>query len=282
MIWLLLDAKVDSDGHPLLEVKSEIPEEEVIRIRDCFDFCGPYNTMKMAINVAIRNGNQLQLHMHPMNLNRYRTGKKYDDAITIANQYALNYATSIKSFIDFTERQLRKKCSETDLEAYQKTQSTLYDDHFEYRFWMRLRNYIVHRSFPYSNVEDSLSGVKVQCPTKRLLEYEKWNTVRDDLVSMGEYVEPEKTVYKMNALLTALRIDYLSYFAGSIISALETYHQFCRSHGITNAMFCQVEKREDIAKGNFHANPMPIDILHEAFNELKMNPRIKFDIVDEN
>lgn len=278
-MWLLVEQKPDDKGNIALVAQSEIAESEVKRVRDCFLFANSYATVKIAQDIAMRNGRVLQQHMEPANLLKYQRDEKTDNAAIVANQHVLNYATSIKTFIDVTERQLRLTRSEQDLQQYQAAQSHLYDKHVEYRFWMRLRNYVVHCGFPYTQVTASADGVKVLCSKKRLLEYNKWNQVKHDIEAMGEYIELDKMIYEMNVCLMALRLEFVGIYADEITAATRIYGSFCREYSVERPLFVEVAKREDFGHGHFSFNPLPVKSLQEAVKDLQHNPHIKLNII---
>lgn len=261
-----------------LEVISEIDEAEVEKLHGCFAFTSSLSIAKMAMNIALKNGQVFMYHMLPDNLSKYRSGAEAENAVIISNQYALNYATSLKSFIDITERQLRKTKEDKELNDYKAVQRQLYDSCLEYRFWMRMRNYVVHCGFPYTQSINTEKGLSILCSKNRLLEYNKWNQVKQDIEKMGEYVELEKMVDKANVCLTALRLTYTSLHAKDIIKAIEMYGEFCRKYSVKHPVLAYTERFEDFANGKFKANPLPVNILFEAFEELKSNPHVKLHI----
>jgi len=267
------------DGKLTFVEKGSMSLEEVERIKSLFEFTSSYSVVKMMENVVIRNHQDYLHHMQPENLAKYADA--LDDAVVIANQFALNYATSIQSFIDISERQLQKtKTTEKELEFYRQFQHQMYDSNLEYRFWMRLRNFVVHCGFPYTEVTQNSNGIQVLCPKSHLLSSRKWNAVQKDIENMPNDVRIEAMVCKMTHCISALRLVFVGLYAEEITSALREYAAFCRQYNVKNPEFIEVESEENIRNGLSY-NPLPVTFLHDALEDLKKVPFVNLKIIDE-
>ena len=277
VMWLMYDM-VSTDGQHTLVGKGEVAYEEVKRIKALFEFTSSYSVVKMMEDVVIRNHRDYINHMHPENLRQYHT--EMEEAVIAANKYALNYATSIQSFIDVTERQLRiTKGEGKELELYRAFQSQMYDSHVEYRFWMRLRNFIVHCGFPYTEVNHNAREMEIRCAKSHLLSSGKWNTVKQDILKMSEYVKIEEMTGKMTGCISALRLAFVGMYAEDIAQASVEYATFCRQHDVREPVFVEVESEEDIGIEGFSFNPLPVSDLVLALDDLKKVPFVKLNLV---
>lgn len=274
-MWILLDTIIEN-GIPCLVEKREISVDEVFRIKNLFSFADSYSVVKMMEDVVIKNHHDYGIHMHPNNLLQYRD--KLTEAIVIANQCALNYATSIQSFIDVTERQLKiSNRTEKELTLYNRFQSQMYDTHVEYRFWMRLRNFIVHCGFPYTKIIHNSEGLEILCPKSHLLSSGKWNAVKQDILKMPEYVRIETMIVQMTSCIRALRLAFVGIYAEDIARASVEYTSFCKLHDVREPVFVEVDSEDAIGLGAFSFNPLPVSELLSALKDLKNVPFIKLN-----
>jgi len=279
-VWLLFDKHFENNKHVLTD-KGEISKTEIDDLFGLFSFCAPYTTVKMMESIVLRNGLAFQQHMSPSNLLKYRQNDDYDAAIETANQLVFNYAASIKSFIDITEATLKESRSEDQLELYRSYQTSFYDNQVEYRFWMRLRNFIIHRGFPYTRVHDSAkAGVQVLCEKSHLLTFSGWNTVKPDLLQMDRYVDMHDMVKSMNTCIQALRLAFIGLYANDILNAISGYGAFCRKHGIKEPMFTEVDSIQSFSPEKAAFTPIPLDELRQAFEDIRRVPFVEIQITD--
>lgn len=70
------------------------------------------------------------------------------------NRAFLNLLSSIRSYLDFMERLLKKRYGEESVlfSNFKKSCSREYDGYFSYRFLYNLRHYAQHKGFPISNI----------------------------------------------------------------------------------------------------------------------------------
>ena len=160
-----------------------------------------------------------------------------------------------------------------------RIEESFYDNNIEYRFWVRFRNYVVHYALPYTGLEaDGANGIQIVCKKKHLLEFEKWNQVRNDIENMDENVNLPIMVEKMNVLIDALYIHFYTYFAEEIGSATIKFGEFCKKHGTQTPV---IVKAEDLwKKEGICVQPLPRKELVQALEILKANPNIKMDFVE--
>ena len=197
--------------------------------------------------------------------------------ITLANKATLNYATSIKTYIDMETRLLKKRASRQAFDSFNSLCHNFYDQHIEYRFWSNFRNYIVHCEFPYTIFQDSVeTGCKIICTKEHLLEFDNWKQSRNDIMNMGEIINLPILVDNMSSLIYALYIDFFSYFSTEIIKGIETYGDFCRKYNVKIPAIVKTEN-----KGTFqgcHMQPLPVNELKASFDMLKNTPNVDIKI----
>lgn len=276
-MWSLFDLR-QKDGGKSLEWVCELPEDEATDFIEKFRFVSSYSVVQMAKSIAIKNGIIYKHHMQPDSINAYHQ-EQVDDIVVIANQQALNYATSIKTFLDWTERELRITNKLKELEDYQQTQRIIYDSQVSYRFWMRLRNFLVHHGFPYTSAVIAKTGIHIQCSKEHLLTFSNWNTVKADIEQMPDVIELHDMVPAVNACIQMLYLDFLKLFGNEIITAMKAYSAFSRKYGVKQPMFSEHFTAGEENADGFSLMPVPVGELMNAFSDLRKHPGVKIDIV---
>lgn len=259
-------------------IKNEISQAELTQLNDAFSICSIYHSITQIKNIVIENGESFKQFMSSTNMTELsKHNISPERAITLANKAVLNYASSIKTYIDMETRILRKKSSQTALDSFNTLCHMFYDKHLEYRFWSNFRNYIVHCEFPYTIFQNSIeTGCKIICTKDHLLQFDNWKHSKNDIMKMDEIVNLPVLVDNMSSLIYALYIDFFSYFATEIIKGIETYGDFCRRYDVKNPVIFKTENKDKLT-GN-HIQPLPVNELKASFDILKNNPNISINI----
>lgn len=257
-----------------ITIKKEISQEDLTELNTAFEICSLYNSITQIKNIVIENGESFKSYMSPQNLLSIRKHNITPErAITLANKAVLNYASSIKTYIDMEIRLLKKNATETDLIQFNEICHTFYDKNMEYRFWVNFRNYIVHCEFPYSIYQESAEeGCKIVCPKERLLKFDNWKHSKSDIQKMEDEIDLPALVDNMSSLIYALYIDFFRYFANKIVESISTYSKFCKKYDVEIPVIFKMNNSENIE--NCHFQPLPIKELKDSFDILKSNPRV--------
>ena len=259
-------------------IKDEITQEELTQLNTAFRVCSLYHSITQIKDIVVENGESFKRFMNPQNLQEIRKRNVPPErAITLANKAVLNYASSIKTYIDMEKRLLTKRATESDLKLFEDMQHAFYDKNMEYRFWANFRNYIVHCEFPYSIYQESVeNGCKIICTKEHLLQFDNWKHSKADIQQMGEQIDLPALVDNMSAMIYAFYIDFFSHFAKDITDGITTYGEFCRKYGVRVPVIFKMENREQAAGSHFQ--PLPVKELRASFDILRNNPHIKIDI----
>lgn len=259
-------------------IKNEITQEELAQLNSAFRVCSFYHSITQIKDIVVENGESFKRYMSSQNLKRIKDNHVLPErAITLANKAVLNYASSIKTYIDMETRLLKKKSSEDAVASFEKLCHTFYDKNMEYRFWANFRNYIVHCEFPYSVYQESVdSGCKIICTKEHLLQFDNWKHSKADIQQMGDTIDLPALVDNMSGMIYALYIDFFSYFAKDILDGIATYGEFCRKHSVKVPVIFKTENKETLA--GTHYQPLPIKELRASFEVLKNNPKVEIEI----
>ena len=97
-------------------IKDEITQEELTQLNTAFRVCSLYHSITQIKDIVVENGESFKRFMSPQNLQEIRNRNiPPERAITLANKAVLNYASSIKTYIDMEKRLLTKRATESDL-----------------------------------------------------------------------------------------------------------------------------------------------------------------------
>lgn len=259
-------------------IKDEITQEELTQLNTAFQVCSLYHSITQIKDIVVENGESFKRFMSSQNLQEIRKRNVPPErAITLANKAVLNYASSIKTYIDMEKRLLTKRATESDLKLFEDMQHAFYDKNMEYRFWANFRNYIVHCEFPYSIYQESVeNGCKIICTKEHLLQFDNWKHSKADIQQMGDQIDLPALVDNMSAMIYAFYIDFFSHFAKDITDGITTYGEFCRKYDVRVPVIFKMENREQVAGSHFQ--PLPVKELRASFDILRSNPHIKIDI----
>ena len=266
--------KTDAD----IVLKNEITQGELTQLNSAFRVCSIYHSITQIKDIVVENGESFKRFMGAQNLKMLRRNNVSPErAITLANKAVLNYASSIKTYIDMETRLLKKKSTKEALSSFEAICHTFYDKNIEYRFWANFRNYIVHCEFPYSVYQESVdTGCRIICTKEHLLQFDNWKHSKDDIQKMDDIIDLPGLVDNMSGMIYALYIDFFSYFANNILDGINTYGTFCRKYDVKVPVIFKTKDKENI-EGS-HVQPLPIKELKASFDILKSNPKIKINI----
>ena len=255
-----------------IHIKNEITQEELDLLNSAFSVCGPYNYFTELKDIVLLNGSEFQRFMKPETLQKlHGNHMSYKQMITTANKIVLNYATSLKIYVDTEERYLRENKGEKTAKGFHQLCSQFYDKNIEYRFWMNFRNYVMHYDLPYCSFKEEIgSTCRVVCPKDHLLKFSNWKHTKADIEKMPDEIDLPAMVENMSSMIYALYMNFFTYFAPEIELGLRIYGKFCRDHNVKSPIIAKTDARENLSGLNLQ--PLPVAELNAAFKVLQSNP----------
>lgn len=259
-------------------IKEEITQDELKMLNSAFTVCSLYHSITQIKDIVVENGESFKKFMCSENLKEI--SKHYitpERAIMLANKAVLNYASSIKTYIDMETRLLKKGASEEAVTMFESICHTFYDKNMEYRFWANFRNYIVHCEFPYSIFQEHADeGCRIICTKEHLLQFDNWKHSKADIEKLGDCIDLPSLVDNMSAMIYALYIDFFRHFAKTITEGMAIYGEFCRKYDVKVPVILKMKNREQVAGSHFQ--PLPIKELRASFEILRSNPQVHIDL----
>lgn len=261
-----------------IEVLHEVSQEELDELKTSYPNFKAFHRMTELKDIVIENGMDFKEWMQKDNIEKcYFNHISTEKLVQTSNKLAFNFGTSIGTFLDIESNLLKKYRPGAEIKL-KTLESSFYDGNIEYRFWTRFRNYVVHYALPYTGLEaDGANGIQIVCKKKHLLEFEKWNQVRNDIENMDENVNLPIMVEKMNVMIDALYTHFYTYFSEEIGNATIKFGEFCKKHGTQNPV---IVKAEDLRKmEGICVQPLPKKELFQALKMLKENPNVKVESI---
>ncbi len=263
------------DKSPFYKIGNEISQEKYNELMSCFKICGIHHSISQIKNIVIENGIDFKMYMKKDNLTRLKEQKmSFDKMVLLANKCVLNYATSIKTYIDMETRLLDKYKTSKEKKEFHSLCSKFYDTTVEYRFWVNLRNYVTHYDFPYSSICDSIENAcEIICLRSHLLEFDNWKQSKKDIVSMESEIDLPTLVDDMSAMILALYINFYTFFIDEIIKSINKVDLFLKEQKVKEPVIFKLVDKRNISSANMSI--LPIMDLKSIFKILKSNPNIK-------
>ena len=170
-------------SNPIIEIKDEITQTELDKLNSAFSVCSLYHSITQIKDIVVENGENYKEFMDAENLKKLAADNVPPERLlTLANKFVLNYASSIKTYIDMETRLLKNQSTDEDLKMFEDICHHFYDEQIEYRFWVNFRNYIVHCEFPYAIYHESIeNGCKLICTKDHLLKFDNWKHSKADI-----------------------------------------------------------------------------------------------------
>lgn len=268
----------EEDGVPTIEIIKDIDKEEVDTL---FKYQRPitdYKHIKYLYQITISNGRELSSFLNAVYTNKgIIQDMNAENILLEGNRLIANYCSFIGMFIDQIEKVLTRK-DKQKITDFRKICSQLYDEKFEYRFIVLLRNFITHYSLPFVHYREDLSGKKIEFSKNHLLEFSKWKHVKNELIEMEDYIDFREYINPMNVNLTVLFYTFILHLSSDIINAYQKMSDFILKHRIKNPAIARYNSVEEFKQGRMSYTPIEVKDLISAFNDVKSHPNINVKI----
>ena len=128
-----------------LSDRETMSEDEFFRFRQQCHVLERYTSIRSLLYTAAKNGNDLLRYLDPLELyKKYCVTKpSAKKVVREANRLALNFASALRTLVEISTNEIKNNAAEKA--KYETFQSNVFDNVQGYRFWIRLRNYLIHR-----------------------------------------------------------------------------------------------------------------------------------------
>ncbi len=270
----------NKEGNIVVKIMDkELEEIDLNKLYDSLNIVSEYNRIKNIYTMTIENGEQLYncLKNVKEDTDTKLDTNKSEKQVMEANRTIFNYCSAIGMYIDIIEKSL-SKIDKEKLKEFRKTCNELYDTELEYRFFVILRNFVVHYDLPFTAYEKTLYGSNIICEKQHLLKFKSWKHVRADIEQMPSKIEIRPMINKMNVSLTVLLFDYLYHISKKVIEAYEEASKFVIKYDLKNPCLVKYKSIEEYKKGNVNLCPIDFEGLQKVFDEVRKHPHINIKI----
>ncbi len=280
MIYIARYRGYENNQHKLEITKHSVSQEEYAAFMQNFAFYGRYHQFREMWEICQEASRELTEFLSPGNLNGKLREKGVDreKVLTAANRLLLNYCTAMKILVEKIESYLSQE-RPAELGKFRELCAGFYDNHFPYRFFMRLRNYVIHNEMPFTKVVSSLErDCGLYMGRRHLLKWTGWNTVREDLEKMeGEDLAVQPLLAETNSLLYVIYLQSLYYLAPDVTAALKNIQAFAGEHQLQLGRFEFVEfdSEEEFQGGKCRLYPVPWGKLSKCIQDMNKHPGIR-------
>lgn len=271
--------KSSTNEETKIVVKDEIRKEEFENLFSVAAFLKDIMPAKEAHRIVIRNGRELLYFLSDKNLKDQLLIKKCNkrNFITDANRLTFNFCASMRTFVDYAKTAVKRKGEEKD---FKNIISQIFDESLEYRFFEKLRNYIIHYSYPFTGIKMSApNSVKVICKKEYLQKFDGWGAiVKKDLASMPEEIDVRQYIEPLLVRLETINLMMYYYYAQDYCTANAAFASFKKKYHLKEPATMCIE-------GDFNRektiHPLSLEAIAEGIEELKHNPYVNLVYTDE-
>ena len=176
-------------GETSVVAKGEITAEQYLEIRSWFKFTYFYHVCQSIEHMTLESGEDLANYFAELENYTGPFTKDYNKFLTTANKLLISYLSFLRIYVDVVSHAISRKSKEK-FEEFNNATHIVYDTLLGYRFFSRMRNYVVHYDVPLTSITCSVSnGIQVTCKRKSLLEYNGWGSVKKEIEQLPEEID---------------------------------------------------------------------------------------------
>ncbi len=173
--------------------------------------------------------------------------KEMKESSSIFNLKLTNILTTFRSYQDI----IKNKINNSDvnnlevIKYYEEKSSYVFDQHFSYRLFSKLRNYMQHFDIPITSVNYNTvlvdnkveHSIKLFVSKSRLLQYKGWGKIKNEILKLGEEIDIKNYIndflFSVSLIHNFIKTYYLNYF-NTIELKLLSIRDECDEHNLKN------------------------------------------------
>ena len=222
------------NGEIFLKEDREISVEEFTKIGQSSELLSYFNMNINYYDMMEKNFEEVIKIINQFEQNResFVYEKESVPYIKELNRLLINALGSFFCFINHYEYILKTRFEKDTLsEPFKKICSNYFDNHFEYRFLYKLRNYAIHCNIPVSLIQSTQNNPKRSFyinVNALLSELKKKKKVKEDLESLKSNLEVKSFIINVQNMLYTLNKEMMSLDTQGIITSLNYLNNFKR------------------------------------------------------
>ena len=273
---------VDEKGqHNLKILKENISQEEYDDFFSYFDFFEQYHQLKALHDICLMEIQDLNHFLHKNNLNRLLRNQNIDAnrVLIIGNKLLINYCTIIKMLVEKIESYLKHNHPENSND-FENLTHKFYDQHFSYRFFMRLRNFVIHNGLPFTIVDcNSDDDCNIFMDKSNLLKSKGWSKVKHDIEKIkGNKIAVQPLLEDVGGLIYAIYLQGLYYLTPEVIKAIKNIEKYIKKYDYKRFEFVEYDSVDSLKNGQIKIRLVPWSDYYECIKELNKHPNININL----
>ena len=280
MIYIAEYEGYENNEHKLEITGKTVSREEYDDFMANFKFYGQYHQFKEIHEICLESNLDLMNFLSVKNLNNILRTRNvnHEKILQTGNKLLLNYCTVIKIMVEKIESYLKHNKAD-EIDEFKTFCSNFYDNTFAYRFFMRLRNYIIHNGMPFTKITSAIyKDCNLYIDRNNLLKWSGWSTVKNDLEKMTENdIAVQPFLQEIGASIYAIYLQSLYYLAPGVIKSLQNIDKFLAMYNVKRFDFIEFESDEDFKNGKYEYHIVPWGSLIQCIVELNKHPNININ-----
>lgn len=254
---------------------SQISQQEYTQLFECFSFTGFYKICRSIKDMTLESADDIEKFLYTLQQSDIPIDESQaDKQLTTGNKLLINFLSFIKTFFDVIKHAISQR-SAADAESFSNLNKALYDEFLGYRFFARMRNYVVHYNMPLTIMEDTIeSGAFMYCDRDQLLQYNGWSTVQKEIEQLPARINIIPYIAEAKVAISTLYLKSLETIVISAIEASEKISEVCERNKITSPVIVIAHDNAEVPT----VKMFPLQSLKEFFIDLKDHPHYELEI----
>lgn len=258
----------------IITIKDEISKEEFDKLFDSTRFLDNIGATKEAYKIAVQNGKELEIFLSDSEMKRniFVEQNSPSNFVTNANRLTYNFCASIKTFVDYATISVKRK-GENKFKSFDNLLKRIFDESIEYRFFYKLRNYIIHYSYPFTTLEVAMPDkVNLVCKKEHLLKYDGWGAIlKQDFLTMPNCIDIRQYIEGLVKYLNIINLTVYYHYAHDYCNASTNFADFQKKYNLAYPTTISIENEKE------RIHPLPIEAIRDGIRQLEINPKINLE-----
>ena len=261
-------------------------EPEFFKIKSSLEYIRFYRQFEELFELVRYNVSEFWMYLVTISeyhrLNRVIEYDDFADPTLICNQRLANILTSFRTYLDHIAHKLSNRFGNQShqYDIFKKKTSFLFENHFAYRFFYKLRNYLQHFGIPITKIsytthydpvlkKDIFNSVNIFIKKDDLIKYEHWGLVKKDLDKIKDEINIKNL---LNEFYYTLIILYKE-----LRSILSSDYENANQHIMNLYNECLIFSKEPINK--YDIFPLYVSIVSHKSDGLYNNTILPIDMI---
>lgn len=278
MYYRIGTIKTIKEGEHKVDIKRDFTQEELDKYFQYRKYLGLHINNKNLYDLVVRNGKELEKYLETIKDKDSSEIGSPDYVIFESNRLLMNYLSMFRTYIDHIPSSLSKIFDSNTKAEFNKFTNKVFDNHFEYRFLSKLRNFAQHFGVPINFLFNDQDGNYVAMDRDNLLKYDSWTIVKKEVESMEKVIPVQGLAHRMNVIMKVIYFFVMKFYVEGIIEAIHWFDSLQGELG-GSPILAVAASAEEYGAGKFNFQPMNAHEFINAVHDLNENPGINIKLI---